>query len=141
MSTYATPATLALLKVPHVRKAARGNLVLVDTLKASVISHLKELLDVSDAEMSTLLGIPGRSYHRHKGSGEALKPAQADSTLRVGRVLQEARQVFGDAAKALRWLKSMHPVLAAAPIGLIGSDAGAQAVLDELMRVQWGDLA
>ena len=41
-----------------------------------------------------MLGIPGRSYHRHKGSGEALKPAQADSTLRVGRVLQEARQVF-----------------------------------------------
>lgn len=141
MSTYATPATLELLKVPHTRKAARGNLVLVDTLKASVISHLKDLLDVSDAEMAALLGIPGRSYHRHKSSREPLKPAQADSTLRVGRVLQETRQVFGDDAKALRWLKAVHPVFVTAPIELMGSDAGAQAILDELVRVQWGDLA
>lgn len=139
--TYATPATLDLLKMPHSRKAALGPLVKVDMMKASVITHLKSLLEVSDVEMSVLVGIPSRSYHRHKNSSEALKPAQADSTLRVGRVLQEARQVFGDGAKALRWLKSTHPVLGAEPIALIGSDAGAQVVLDELIRIQWGDLA
>ena len=56
-------------------------------------------------------------------------------------MLQEARNTFGDDGKVLRWLKTKHPMLGDRPIDLLGSDAGAQAVTDELVRIQWGDVA
>ncbi len=141
MSTFATAETLNLLKVRHAPKDRRGDLVQVKALPSVALSHLKMLLDITDAQLAELIGVPPRSYHRHKGSGEALKPAQADSALRIARVVREAIRVFDDTGKALRWIKAPNPILGAAPLELIGSDAGSQAVQDELMRIHWGDLA
>jgi uncharacterized protein (DUF2384 family) len=50
--------------------------------------------------------------------------------------------VFGGYGKAAVWLHARHPLLAgAAPFTLLGSDAGAKSVSDELIRIDHGDFA
>ncbi len=92
--------------------------------------------------METLLGVVGiaaRTAARRKAE-RFLKPDEADRVLRVARVFEEAARVFGGHAKAAAWLRARHPLLGgAAPFELLGSDAGAKAVSDELVRIEHGD--
>lgn len=50
-------------------------------------------------------------------------------------------RVFGDPELAERWLGTKHQLLDQEPIKMLTSDEGAQKVLDELTRIQWGDWA
>lgn len=43
--------------------------------------------------------------------------------------------------KAARWLSLENPALRAKAVELIGSDASAMLMVDELMRVRWGEFA
>jgi putative toxin-antitoxin system antitoxin component (TIGR02293 family) len=62
--------------------------------------------------------------------------------LRIARVVEESARVFGGYEKAAAWLRARHPLLAgAAPFALLGSDAGAKSVSDELIRIDHGDFA
>ena len=56
-------------------------------------------------------------------------------------VAARAVAFFEDANKAWRWLAASSPVLGARPLDLLGTTAGVAAVLDELLRLEVGDLA
>ena len=59
----------------------------------------------------------------------------------LARVTCAAIEAFGDEAKARRWLTSPNRALQQhMPLDLIASDAGAQAVTDELGRIDYGEL-
>ncbi len=66
----------------------------------------------------------------------------ANPLLRITRVAEEATRIFGSEEKAERWLRTPSPALGdAAPWTLLGSGAGAESVLDELVRIDHGDFA
>lgn len=135
-------ATAGALKILNVRsKSSQGELHTAPAITMREAEALKAKLELTDTEMVRILGVPERTYQRYKTNGTSLRPAQADAMLRAARVLQEANRTFGDEQKAVRWFKTVHPVLRAKPIDLIASDAGANAVGAELVRIQWGDLA
>ncbi|MGH8802771.1 MAG: type II RES/Xre toxin-antitoxin system antitoxin, partial [Casimicrobiaceae bacterium] len=92
-------------------------------------------------EVAQMAGIPVRTFHRRKQLNQPLSASETDATLRIARVVEDAERVFGDAEHATRWLRTAHPILGTEPLKLLSSDAGAQAVQDELTRIHWGDLA
>ena len=138
---YANASTLKLLRIESHALPERGTLTAVPPLDASTIDSLRTLLQMDDREALRIVGIPARAWARYRKVGSALALMHVDAILRATRLVAETRRAFGDDAKALRWLKAEHPMLRARPVDLIGCDAGAQAVTEELTRVQWGDLA
>lgn len=138
-TVYASAATLKLLEIEA--EANRGAVLVAPAITADAVETLKRKLQLTDAEVVRFVGVPERTYRRYRASGGALKPSSADSVLRAARILYEANRTFADEDKALRWLKSDHPILGAKPIDLMDSDAGSRAVGDELVRIQLGDLA
>jgi putative toxin-antitoxin system antitoxin component (TIGR02293 family) len=79
------------------------------------------------------LVIPKRTLARRRANKEALSPEEADKALRLARIGAEADRVFGDPAKAARWLRKRTSALnMRAPIDLLESETGAYAV-DELL--------
>lgn len=70
-----------------------------------------------------------------------MSEAESDRVLRIARVASEAERVFGDAAKAGRWLSSVCTILGAKPLDLLATDAGACDVEYELMRIDQGNFA
>jgi putative toxin-antitoxin system antitoxin component (TIGR02293 family) len=124
-------------------RGQRGELVRIDprALPVSSLERLSRKLGIDQRELLQIVGIPERTAARRTREGY-LKPDEADRLLRVARVAEEAERVFGSAAKAQHWLKASHPILdEAPPLELLGSDAGAQAVADELVRIDYGDFA
>lgn len=126
-------STLRYLKVPT-RAGRRG-------LDSTVVGTLAHKLSVDEPVVLRLASIGARTYQRRKSDGAPLSETEADRVLRVARIAQEAERVFGDAAKARGWLAKPSAVLGAAPLELLGTDAGARDVEAELTRIEWGDFA
>jgi putative toxin-antitoxin system antitoxin component (TIGR02293 family) len=150
-ATLAALATTAAERRAGYRVKARGSpaapssgpLVDLDprALPFSAVTTLAERVGVTLEELLAVVGIPARTAARRK-AGRFLKPDEADRVLRVARVVEEGARVFGGYGKAAAWLRARHPLLAGeAPFRLLGSDAGAKAVSDELIRIDHGDFA
>ncbi|MES1261898.1 MAG: antitoxin Xre/MbcA/ParS toxin-binding domain-containing protein [Acidobacteriota bacterium] len=105
------------------------------------VDRLSEKLSIEPAALLALISMPERTAARRKHEG-FLKSEEADRLLRVARILEEATRVFGSEPKAARWLSTGSPALyACTPLSLLDSDAGTQAVSDELGRIAFGDFA
>jgi putative toxin-antitoxin system antitoxin component (TIGR02293 family) len=111
-------------------------------LDATVVGTLARKLAVDEPFLLRLASIRARTYQRRKSDKLPLTETEADRVLRVARIAQEAERVFGGPDKATRWLSRPSAVLGgAAPLALLGTDAGARDVEAELTRIEWGDLA
>ncbi len=136
-------STLEMVKTD--RPSLRVGTVLVEIRARSVpwsaVARLSGKLGISPLELMPVIGMASRTALRRQKEGY-LKPDEADRLLRVGRVFEEATRVFGSEAKAARWLSTQSVALSdAKPLSLLDSDAGTQAVTDELTRIDFGDFA
>jgi putative toxin-antitoxin system antitoxin component (TIGR02293 family) len=155
MKAYAS--TLGVLGVPAQEKRSRYRVrsqgtplpaagpALVEvrdgTVPFAAVSTLAQALGVEAQALFAVVGMTPRTAARRKAEG-ALTAAEADRLLRVARVLEEATRVFGTQEKAATWLRTTAPVLGGIePYRLLESDAGAKAVSDELIRIEFGDFA
>jgi putative toxin-antitoxin system antitoxin component (TIGR02293 family) len=111
------------------------------SLQFSAVEELGQRLGVDAATLLDLIGIPERTRFRRRHDG-FLKPDEADRLLRVARVFGEAIRVFGSEGKAAAWLKTPSPLFEdSAPLSYLDSDAGAHAVNEEIVRIDFGDFA
>jgi putative toxin-antitoxin system antitoxin component (TIGR02293 family) len=143
MKVYAS--TIDLVEDSKPRPKHRSGPTLVELQPRSVsfssVARLSEKLGVEPALLLGVIGIPERTAARRRQEG-FLKAGEADRLLRVARVLEEGTRVFGSQEKAARWLNTPTPALyAVTPLSLLESDAGTQAVTDELGRIDFGDFA
>lgn len=110
-------------------------------LPFTAVATLAGRVGVEPDALLAIVGLPPRTAARRKRD-RFLKPDEADRLLRVARVVEESARVFGGYGKAGTWLRARHPLLGGeAPLALLGSDAGAKAVSDELIRIDYGDFA
>jgi putative toxin-antitoxin system antitoxin component (TIGR02293 family) len=87
-----------------------------------------------------VIEINERTAQRRKEQG-ALTSEESDRLARVARVTRRAVDAFGDEAQALEWLRRTNRTLGGTPpLELLGTDAGAELVADELGRIEYGDL-
>lgn len=124
-------------------KASRGTLVEIrpHSVPWSSVAHLSVKLGVTTVRLLPVIGMAERTSLRRQKEGY-LKPDEADRLFRVGRVFEEAARVLGSETKAAQWLNARSVVLSqSTPLSLLDSDAGAQAVTDELTRIDFGDFA
>ena len=98
---------------------------------------LRDALGVSTDELAQLLGIPRRTLTKRQSEG-VFKLAEGNAISRVARVYKEALDFFGDETDALRWLKTPLPALGSAPLDLLDTDPGADAVSTLLTQLAWG---
>jgi putative toxin-antitoxin system antitoxin component (TIGR02293 family) len=107
----------------------------------SAIDHLAKRLGSDASSLLDLIGIPERTRFRRRHEG-FLKPDEADRLQRIARVFGEAVRVFGSEEKAARWLKTPGALFEeSAPLSRLDSDAGAHAVSEEIVRIDFGDFA
>jgi putative toxin-antitoxin system antitoxin component (TIGR02293 family) len=140
-------STIQMVRPPsrsrHERPANGPQLIEVkpDSVPFTAVAVLSAKLGVNPSLMLDVIGMPERTATRRRQEG-FLKAEEADRLLRVARIFEEAVRVFGTEEKAGRWLASVSPMLYGfAPFRLLDSDAGAQAVSEELVRIDFGDFA
>ena len=107
-------------------------------LPAASALAFKETLQITQAELATLLGISARSLARWN-TRSRLDLVSGDRLVRSARLFSIASEVMEDADAAARWLKAPQRALGGAvPLELAQTDVGARAVEALLGRMEHG---
>jgi len=92
----------------------------------------------SEEELSDLV-VPRRTLARRRSANELLTVEETDKALRLKRIATLAEHVFGDPAKAHRWLRKPKRSLAGdPPLAYLASENGARIVEEMLGRIEHG---
>lgn len=92
----------------------------------------------SDTEIFEFV-IPKRTLARRRAGNELLTVEETDKALRLKRIAVQAERVFGDPAKAYRWLRKPKRGLGGeTPVAFLASETGARVVEEWLVRIEHG---
>lgn len=117
------------------RAAVRGV-----TLRYRAVEKLSEFLGTSVSELMGVIEVNERTAQRRREQG-SLTADESDRLARIARVTRRAVEALGDADRGREWLRRPNRALRGhAPLALLGTDAGAERVTDELGRIEFGDL-
>jgi putative toxin-antitoxin system antitoxin component (TIGR02293 family) len=95
----------------------------------------------SDAEISDLV-VPKRTLARRRAGNQLLTVEETDKALRLKRVAVLSERVFGDPAKAHRWLRKPKDRLDGdTPLAWLASESGARVVEEMLHQIGHGIFA
>ena len=93
---------------------------------------------MSDEEVYSLI-LPRRTLVHRKTRDESLTHDESDRAVRIARITSLAEEVFGDDAKASRWLrKAKARFEGRAPLELLRTEAGARLVEEILLQLDYG---
>ena len=107
-------------------------------VNASLYQTLRELLAISDRQLSRIVRIAPRTLKRRLKHGR-LEPDESERVARVGRLLLRAVEVFEDVEKARRWLRKPQVALGdETPLDHADTEPGARQVEDLLGRIEHG---
>jgi putative toxin-antitoxin system antitoxin component (TIGR02293 family) len=102
----------------------------------NAFDRLRSDLGVSSEELAEILGIPTRTLARRT---ERFKPDESERLLRVGSVVQKARDVLEDPAAARRWMTQPKIALGGlTPLRCCDTELGAREVEALLGRIEHG---
>jgi putative toxin-antitoxin system antitoxin component (TIGR02293 family) len=94
---------------------------------------------LSDAQMSKVVGTSVRTIVRLQKEDKPLNPNWSDRLYRLARVAAQAQDVFESADTATSWLKRPNRGLNGhAPVELLDTDAGTEQVVALLDRIEYG---
>lgn len=99
-------------------------------------------LGMSSPAVGALLGIPSRTLARRLQAKQSFTSDESQRVFRLSRVLALATSALGSLEKARRWLRSPSRVLEGeVPLQLLDTDVGADAVIEEIGRIEHGVFA
>lgn len=111
-------------------------------LPSSALLAMSARMELSPSAMIESVGLPQRTIARRLKEKQALTPPESERVLRVARAFAQAVATLGSEEKARRWLQKPSRALGGeAPLRMLDTDVGANAVLEELGRIEYGVFA
>jgi len=96
---------------------------------------------ISDEEIYSFI-LPRRTLAHRRTRRESLTHEESDRAVRIARISSIAEEVFGDDARASRWLRK--PKLrfeGRSPLEMLRTEAGARLVEEMLLQINYGFVA
>ena len=93
---------------------------------------------MTDEEIWSLI-VPRRTLAHRKSRLEPLTHEESDRAVRIARIASLAEEVFGEDAKASRWLrKPKVRFTGRTPLEMLATEAGARLVEEMLLQLDYG---
>lgn len=93
---------------------------------------------ISDEEIYAFV-LPRRTLAHRRSRQELLTEEESDRAVRLARITSLAEEVFGDDAKAARWLRKPKVRFAGrSPMELLRTEAGARLVEEMILQIDYG---
>ena len=96
---------------------------------------------LTDAEVYQLI-VPRRTLAHRIAKHQPLSKDESDKAVRVARITAMAEQVFGEPARAWRWLrKAKRRFDGKTPVEMLATEAGARLVEEMIGQIEHGIFA
>jgi putative toxin-antitoxin system antitoxin component (TIGR02293 family) len=107
-------------------------------LSFRAVRNLQKALDLPLEKIAAFLGMSRATLHRRKTQGK-IASDESEKLIRYQRLLEKAREVFGDSESARNWLVQPQRGLGdAKPIEFAKTELGAREVENLLGRIEYG---
>ena len=94
----------------------------------------EQLAEVFDTSLKT--------FQRYEREQKKLNPQDSEKVLKIMALFQTGESVFGSPAAFRRWMdKPAYGLGNQVPFDLLHTSGGIDLVVDELIRIEYGDLA
>jgi len=102
------------------------------------LAHLAKFFSFTISQMAALLPVTERTIQRYTAKRHFSRVV-SEQILQIAEVAAKGVEVFEDKDKFLSWMNHPNKVLGnRTPLSLLSSRFGAEAVLDELGRIEYG---
>lgn len=116
--------------------------ILSGRIKSAALTRAMRVLDLDKKTLARILSVSVATLNRRLKAQVSLPQREAESLCRLARIADLASRMFGDDAKAWRWLR--HPVRAlggACPVDLLSTELSGRELERVLYNVGYGGIA
>lgn len=106
---------------------------------ANILDEIATVFGLSPQKLAPVVQIAPRTLMRRRAGNALLKPDETERTLRLGRLLSQATQVFADTDAVGRWFRTPLAALGQkTPLEICSTEPGAREVEQLLGRIEHG---
>jgi putative toxin-antitoxin system antitoxin component (TIGR02293 family) len=109
------------------------------------VSAVYELIGVTHLKkefIARMLNISSKTLDRYRLIEKRLTPAASELMLRLFSLYKQGEKIFGNSVEFQKWVEEPAYGLGyKVPKSIIQTSAGIELVMDELIRIEFGDLA
>ena len=109
------------------------------------VSAVYELIGVTHLKkefIARMLNISSKTLDRYRLIEKRLTPAASELMLRLFSLYKQGEKIFGNSVEFQKWVEEPAYGLGyKVPKSIIQTSAGIELVMDELIRIEYGDLA
>jgi putative toxin-antitoxin system antitoxin component (TIGR02293 family) len=99
---------------------------------------VEERLPLSSVDSLSTAGMSDEEIYRLRTQHELLTHDESDRAVRIARITSQAEEVFGDDAKAARWLRKPKARFEGrVPLELLRTEAGSRIVEEMLLQIDY----
>lgn len=108
-------------------------------LPVSSVKNLQEKLQLSNMQMSRILGISESTLQRRYRTAGKLSELESQIVIQLAELWTQGVEAFGDASDFRDWLSQKNMALGERiPLQLLASPLGREHVKEILLRIEWG---
>jgi len=109
---------------------------------ATAIFDLVELTQLTKAFFAGMLNLSIKTLDRYRVSGKDLNRSSGEMVLKIFSLFRKGEKLFGTTDEFKKWIeKPAYGLGYKVPIELMQTAAGIDLVMDELIRIEYGNLA
>ncbi|MFN8355877.1 MAG: antitoxin Xre/MbcA/ParS toxin-binding domain-containing protein [Spirosomataceae bacterium] len=111
-------------------------------LKASAFFDLVLVTGYEKERLASFFNLSLKTFQRYEQEDKKLDPASSELTLKLMALFKKGEEVFGSTDATRRWLeKPAYGLGNQLPVDFLCTTGGIDLVMDELIRIEYGDLA
>lgn len=119
--------------------------IVILALKGVPATRFFEIADLTGyrrEQLAQVFDTSLKTFQRYEREQRKLNPQDSEKVLKIMALFQTGESVFGSAAAFRRWMdKPAYGLGDQVPFDLLHTSGGIDLLMDELMRIEYGDLA
>jgi len=111
-------------------------------VKSSIFSDVISLTGFSRDLVAGWLDISNKTLMNYEKQSKQLNPASTELLLKIILLFEKGIKIFGERIQFKRWLeKPAYGLGGFIPLEMMRTSGGVDLIIDELTRIEYGDLA
>ncbi|MGA0558624.1 type II toxin-antitoxin system Xre/ParS family antitoxin [Larkinella sp. VNQ87] len=111
-------------------------------IPASTFFETADLTGYRKDQLAEVFNTSVKTFQRYEREAKNLNPQDSEKILKIMALFDKGADVFGSLESFRRWMdKPAYGIGGQIPFDLLHTSGGIDLLMDELMRIEYGDLA
>ena len=111
-------------------------------VSATTFFDIADLTGYKKDQLAEVFNTSVKTFQRYEREDKKLNPQDSEKVLKIIALFEKGTDVFGSIDHFRRWMdKPAYGIGEQVPFELLHTSGGIDLIMDELIRIEYGDLA